>query len=42
MFVERDPIGNPIDRRHPWNQTTTPRPQKRDFGGKYSWVMCPR
>jgi len=42
MFVSHDPLGNPIDRRHPWNQTTIPRPQKRDFNGNYSWVMCPR
>jgi hydrogenase large subunit len=42
VFVEKDPLGNPIDRRHPWNQTTTPRPQKRDFQGKYTWVMSPR
>jgi hydrogenase large subunit len=42
MFVKQDPLGNPIDPRHPWNQTTTPRPQKRDFDGKYSWVMSPR
>jgi len=42
MFVKQDPLGNPVDRRHPWNQTTTPRPQKRDFDGKYSWVMSPR
>jgi len=41
-FVSHDPIGNPIDRKHPWNQTTTPRPQKRDFNGNYSWVMSPR
>ncbi len=41
-FVETDPIGNPVDMRHPWNQTTTPQPQKRDFNGNYSWVMCPR
>ncbi|MGA2230396.1 MAG: nickel-dependent hydrogenase large subunit [Tepidisphaeraceae bacterium] len=41
-FVKTDPLGNPIDRRHPWNQTTTPRPQKRDFKNKYSWVMSPR
>ena len=26
-----DPLGNPVDRRHPWNQTTTPRPQKREL-----------
>jgi hydrogenase large subunit len=43
MFVERDPLGNPVDRRHPWNQTTLPRPQRRDLeGGNYSWVMSPR
>jgi hydrogenase large subunit len=42
-FVPRDPLGNPVDRRHPWNQTTLPRPQKRDLeGGRYSWVMSPR
>jgi hydrogenase large subunit len=41
-FVPRDPLGNAVDKRHPWNQTTVPRPQKRDFNGKYSWVMAPR
>jgi hydrogenase large subunit len=41
-FVTADPLGNPIDQRHPWNQTTTPRPQKRDLNGKYTWVMSPR
>src|SRR5205823_11118140 len=41
-FVRTDPLGNPIDQRHPWNQTTAPRPQKRDFQGKYTWVMSPR
>jgi hydrogenase large subunit len=41
-FVAKDPLGNPIDKRHPWNQTTLPRPQKRDFGGNYTWVMSPR
>jgi hydrogenase large subunit len=43
MYVERDPLGNPVDRRHPWNQHTIPQPQKRNFdGGKYTWVMSPR
>jgi hydrogenase large subunit len=42
IFVSRDPLGNPVDKRHPWNQHTIPRPQKRDFGGNYSWVMSPR
>jgi hydrogenase large subunit len=41
-FVTHDPLGNPIDQRHPWNQTTLPKPQKRDFDGNYSWVMSPR
>jgi hydrogenase large subunit len=42
MFVTKDPLGNSVDRRHPWNQHTIPRPQKRDFDGKYTWVMSPR
>jgi hydrogenase large subunit len=41
-FVARDPLGNPVDKHHPWNQTTLPRPQKRDFAGNYTWVMSPR
>jgi hydrogenase large subunit len=41
-FVREDPLGNAVDQRHPWNQTTIPRPQKRDFNDKYSWVMSPR
>jgi hydrogenase large subunit len=41
-FVKNDPLGNPVDQRHPWNQTTVPRPQKRDFDGNYTWVMSPR
>ncbi|MEU7741088.1 nickel-dependent hydrogenase large subunit [Nonomuraea sp. NPDC049158] len=43
VFVTHDPLGNPVDRRHPWNQTTLPKPQKRDLAdGNYSWVMSPR
>jgi hydrogenase large subunit len=41
-FVHTDPLGNPVDKRHPWNQTTLPRPQKRDFESRYTWVMSPR
>ena len=41
-FVQKDPLGNVVDKNHPWNQTTIPRPQKRDFGGNYTWVMSPR
>ncbi|MGH2514540.1 MAG: nickel-dependent hydrogenase large subunit, partial [Ktedonobacterales bacterium] len=42
VFVDKDPLGNPVDKRHPWNQTTIPHPQKRDFNGAYSWTMSPR
>jgi hydrogenase large subunit len=42
MFVTHDPLGNPVDRRHPWNQHTIPRPAKRDFDNNYSWTMSPR
>ncbi len=42
MFVRTDPLGNPVDKRHPWNQTTIPKPQKRNFDGNYTWVMSPR
>ena len=31
IFVKNDPLGNPVDERHPWNQTPLPKPQKRDF-----------
>jgi hydrogenase large subunit len=41
-FVKTDPLGNPVDQNHPWNQSTFPKPQKRDFAGKYTWVMSPR
>ncbi|MFE9174612.1 nickel-dependent hydrogenase large subunit, partial [Streptomyces kebangsaanensis] len=41
-FVTHDPLGNPVDIRHPWNQTTLPHPQKRTFENNYSWVMSPR
>ena len=42
MYVKNDPLGNPVDRNHPWNKTTKPKPQKRDFAGKYTWVTSPR
>ena len=41
-FVDKDPLGNPVDAKHPWNQHTIPQPQKRNFDEKYSWVMSPR
>jgi hydrogenase large subunit len=41
-FVTRDPLGNPVDERHPWNQHTIPKPAKRDWDNAYSWTMSPR
>ena len=41
-LVTEDPLGNPVDPRHPWNKVTIPKPQKRDFADKYSWVVSPR
>ena len=41
-FVTHDPLGNPVDKRHPWNKVTLPKPQARDFNDKYSWVVSPR
>ena len=41
-FVTEDPLGNPVDKRHPWNKVTLPKPQKRDWSDKYSWVASPR
>jgi hydrogenase large subunit len=42
VFVRQDPLGNPVDLHHPWNQHTLPKPQKRDFEKKYTWVYSPR
>jgi hydrogenase large subunit len=41
-LVTSDPLGNPVDIRHPWNQTTLPRPQRRDFNSRYTWIVSPR
>jgi len=41
-FVHRDPLGNPVHKNHPWNKVTLPKPQKRDWTDKYSWVVSPR
>jgi hydrogenase large subunit len=41
-FVTHDPLGNAVDQNHPWNKTTIPKPQARDFTDKYSWVTSPR
>ena len=41
MFVKQDPLGNPVDRKHPWNQTTLP--SRRSAISKESTPgSCPR
>ncbi|HYE80440.1 MAG TPA: nickel-dependent hydrogenase large subunit [bacterium] len=37
-----DSIGNPLSPYHAWNKTTLPRPQAKDFRGKYTWDTAPR
>src|SRR5260370_19287916 len=39
MFVTRDVLGNPVDRRHPRNQHTIPKPPKPHFGGTSTCVL---
>ena len=43
-FVKTDPLGNPIDQRHPWSRPDDDS-QAAEAGlqrGKYTWVMSPR
>jgi hydrogenase large subunit len=42
MFVTHDPLGNPVDRRHPWNQTRSRGRRSATSNGNYTWVMSPR
>ncbi|RLG37166.1 MAG: hydrogenase [Candidatus Alkanophagales archaeon] len=38
-----DPLGNKIEREHPWNKRTKPKPGKYgDWTGAYSWVTASR
>ncbi len=39
---DKDPMGNTLDKNHPWNKETLPKPQARDWNGKYSWGTTPR
>ena len=33
--MTKDPLGNAVDPRHPWNKVTLPKPQKRDYADMY-------
>ena len=42
-FVTQDPLGQPGRQAPPVEQgRRCPKPQKRDFADKYSWVVSPR
>src|SRR4029078_9057251 len=41
-LLTQAPLGTPVDKTHPWNKVTLPKPQKRDFTDKYTWVVSPR
>ncbi len=40
--VEKDPLGNEVPPKHPWNKDTRPKPEKMDWDSRYSWVTAPR
>ncbi len=41
--IESDPVGNKVDKNHPWNEKTIPRPGRaKDWNGKYTWLKTPR
>ena len=36
--MDKDPLGNPLTKYHPWNKETKPKPGAyKDWGNKYSW-----
>ncbi|MBW3534806.1 MAG: nickel-dependent hydrogenase large subunit [Gemmatimonadetes bacterium] len=40
--VPLDPAGGPLSPFHPWNKTTVPRPEARDWKSRYTWSTAPR
>src|SRR5439155_8186024 len=42
MVLQAEPAGKPGESPEPWEQENIPRPQKRNFDDKYTWVMSPR
>lgn len=41
--LESDPLGNKVDKHHPWNEQTSPSPGKhKNWKGKYTWLKTPR
>ena len=42
VAVKAAPDGVPLSPFHPWNKTTTPRPERREWKERYSWATEPR
>lgn len=40
--VEKDPLGNPVSKFHPWNKITIPKPGPINYAAKYTWACTPR
>jgi len=41
--IASDPLGNKLDKNHPWNEETPPKPGKeKDWENKYTWAKTPR
>jgi len=41
--METDPLGNKVDKNHPWNEQTKPKPgPPKKWDEKYSWLKTPR
>ncbi|MFH1662584.1 MAG: nickel-dependent hydrogenase large subunit [Chloroflexota bacterium] len=41
--IVSDPLGNKLDKNHPWNEETPPKPGKeKDWENKYTWAKTPR
>lgn len=41
--IDKDPLGNPLTKDHPWNESTKPQPgPDKNWDGKYTWAKTPR
>jgi hydrogenase large subunit len=41
--IPKDPLGNPLTKDHPWNESTKPAPgPEKNWSGKYTWAKTPR
>jgi len=41
--IDKDPLGNPLTKDHPWNESNKPIPgPDKNWEGKYTWAKTPR